>query len=65
MILQTIVTVLSHLFEIRATLCLVGTCMVAQTFVYFYLNSADLFCFSLSYLIQVDKVDVGSELFIA
>lgn len=64
MILQTIITVLGHLFEIRATLCLVDTCTAVQTFVNFYFNKIDLENFSLSYLIQIDKVDVGSELFI-
>lgn len=48
----------------QSSLCLVDTCTAAQTFVNFYFNKIDLENFSLSYLIQIDKVDVGSELFV-
>ena len=60
----TIITLLSHLFEIRATLCLVVICTAVQTLDYSYFHSPDLFYSSVSYLIQVDKVEGGSELFV-
>lgn len=64
MVLQIIITLLSHLFEIRAILCLVVICTAVQTFDYSYFHSPDPFYSSISYLIQVDKVEGGSELFI-